>query len=189
MSNQEPDTEWRNRRVMTVLDGLVSEAWSVIEPNLIGLTDDGYTWEPSPGCWSIRLRSDLDGVDHWGKGDWVVETSFDGSIEPTGTTIAWRLMHAYDCFADYSSQAFGHGARDWNDIEVPPDACTAVEMMTEAVESLQHALRHQDDDILLAPADDGSERPRWLLLDKAILEWIHHCAEVGVLRGLHNQLG
>ena len=173
---------------MTVLSGLVAEAWSTIEPNLAGLTDEAYTWEPTPGCWSIRLRSELEGVDHWGKGDWVVETSFDGSVEPTGATIAWRLMHAYDCFADYSSKAFGHGARDWNDIEVPSDASTAVKMMTEAVQSLRYDLDHQNDAVLIAASDDAWEHPRWLLLDKALLEWIHHCAEVGVLRQLHSHL-
>lgn len=188
MSNQQPEGEWLNRRVMTVLDGLVSEAWSTIEPNLVGLTDEAYRWEPTPGCWSIRLRSGLDGVDHWGKGDWVVETSFDGSVEPTGTTIAWRLMHAYDCFADYSSQAFGHAPLDWNEIEVPADAATAVAMMTEAVTLLRRELHNHNDDVLRSPSKDAGDRPRWLLLDKAILEWIHHCAEVGVLRGLHNHL-
>ena len=74
--------EWETRRVMAVLDGLVADAWSVIEPNLDGLTDDEYLWEPVEGCWSIRPRSMLAGSGFWGKGDWVVEVSLDGSSEP-----------------------------------------------------------------------------------------------------------
>lgn len=58
-------------------------------------------------------------------------------------------------------------------------------MMTDAVEALRRDLRSHDDHVLLGPSDDTWERPRWLLLDKALLEWIHHCAEVGVLRTLH----
>ena len=179
------EAEWEERRVMSVIDGLVSDAWSVIEPNLDALTDDEYLWEPVEGCWSIRRRSTAVGSDHWGKGDWVVETSLDGSSEPNATTIAWRLLHAYDCFTDYASKAFGHGARDWNEIEVPPHAATAVQMMTDAVAALREDLRAHDDDVLLGPSEDAWGRPRWRLLDTALLEWIHHCAEIGVLRTLY----
>lgn len=186
MTDQFDDQRWNDCRVLTVLDGLVSEAWSVLEPNLEGLTDDEYLWEPAAGCWSIRRRSTVEG-DHWGKGEWIVETSFDGSIEPTTTTIAWRLLHAYDCFSDYSSKAFGRGARDWNEIEVPSSASVAVQMMTDAVESLRHELANHTDEVLLGESDDPWGRPRWILLDKALLEWIAHCTEVGLLRTLYRQ--
>lgn len=168
---------------MLIIETLVREAWSVIEPNLAGLTDDEYRWEPAEGCWSIRRRSDAAG-DAWGKGQWVVETSFDGSRNPTSTTIAWRLMHAYDCFADYTAQAFGAEPRDWNDIEVTPDATSAVAMMNEAVEGLLHNLGNHDDSVLRGPQDHHG-RPRSQLLDKGLLEWIHHCAEVGVMRDMY----
>ncbi len=184
MIGQADGEAWGNRRVLTVVDGLVAEAWSVIEPNLDRLTDDEYLWEPADGCWSIRRRANLSG-DHWGNGDWVVETSFDGSVEPTTTTIAWRLLHAYDCFTDYSSKAFGRGALDWNDIEVPSSAGAAVEMMTDAVESLRRELAINTDEVLLGASDDPWERPRWLLLDKGLFEWIAHCTEVGLLRTLY----
>lgn len=184
MIDPNKNSGWDERRVLTVLDGLVGEAWSVIQPNLDGLTDDEYTWEPAPGSWSIRRRSTVEG-EHWGKGEWVVETSFDGSVEPATTTIAWRMLHAYDCFSDYSSKAFGRGARDWNEIEVPARAVVAVQMMTDAVESLRDELAHNTDEILLGDSGDPWGRPRWLLLNKALLEWIAHCTEVGLLRTLY----
>ncbi len=65
----------------------------------------GYLWEPAPGCWSVRRRTQLTSTDSWGRGEYAVETSFDGSQEPTTTTIAWRLLHAYDCFRDCASRA------------------------------------------------------------------------------------
>ena len=175
---------WDDRRVMLVVAGLVGEAWSVIEPNLAGLTDAEYFWEPMPGCWGVRRRGDIRSSGCWGRGEWAVETSLDGSTAPSTTTIGWRLMHAYDCTNDFTSRAFGEGGRDWNTIEVPGTASGAVELMTDAVRGLQNRLASATDDVLVAAVDDDFHKPRWLLLDKALLEAIHHCAEVGVLRSV-----
>lgn len=177
--------DWAHRRVMLVASGLVEQAWSVMEPNLRGLSDEEYFWEPAPGCWSVRRREETRSPECWGRGEWVVETSLDGAVEPATTTIGWRLMHAYDCTTDFTSRAFGHGGRDWNAIEVPGSAAGAVALMTEAVRGLREHIEHSTDDILLAPVDPDFLEPRWLLLDKALLEAIHHTAEVGVLRNLH----
>jgi hypothetical protein len=167
-----------SRDVVIVVGGLVAEAWSVIEPNISDLTDDEYFWEPTPNCWSVRRRSELTSTDSWGRGDYAVETSFDGSQQPSTTTIAWRLLHAYDCFRDYTSRAFGHGPLDWNDIEIPRWAAVATRMMTEAVDEARRYF--EGTDAVLFEHEDG--RPHWLLLDRGLLEWIHHCAEIGVLR-------
>ena len=167
-----------SRNVVIVVGGLIAEAWSVIEPNISDLTDDEYFWEPAPNCWSVRQRSELTSTDSWGRGDYAVETSFDGSQQPSTTTIAWRLLHAYDCFRGYASRAFGRGPLDWNDIEIPRSAAVATRMMTEAVDEVR---RYFDGtDVVLFEQQDG--RPHWLLLDRGLLEWIHHCAEIGVLR-------
>ena len=56
-------------------------------------------------------------------------------------------------------------------------------MMSGAVTTLRHELAHADDDVLAA-LDDETGRPRWWLLDKALHESIHHCAEIGVMRTL-----
>lgn len=179
--------QWEQRRVMIVLAGLVDEAWSVMEPNLAELSDEEYFWEPAPGCWGIRRRADVRSPDCWGRGEWVAETSLDGTAAPTMTTIGWRLMHAYDCTNDYVSKSFGQGALDWNDIDVPGNATAAVDLMTAAIGALRTHLSSESDDVLVDPADDALERPRWLLLDKAVLEAIHHCAEIGVLRQMFLQ--
>jgi hypothetical protein len=69
-----------SREVVTIIGGLVAEAWDVIEPNIRGLIDEEYFWEPAPNCWSVRRRSELASIDAWGRGDYAVETSFDGSL-------------------------------------------------------------------------------------------------------------
>ena len=96
-----------SRAVITVVSGLIDEAWAVIEPNITGLTASEYLWEPTPDCWSIRRPSELRSPNSWGRGEFVVETSFDGSRQPAITTIAWRLLHAYDCFATTPAERSG----------------------------------------------------------------------------------
>ena len=176
------DHDWDRRRVMVVLGGLVEEARTVIEPNLAGLTDEEYFWEPVPGSWGVRRRADIRSPDCWGLGEWVVETSFDGAAPPPMTTIGWRLLHAYDCTNDYRSRALGRGPLDWNAIEVPGTAAAAVTLMRDALRQLEIDLSTADDEVLLGASEDDLGRPRWRLLDKALLEAIHHCAEIGALR-------
>ena len=179
------EAEWGSRRLMVTMVGLVEEAWQVMAPNLEGLTDEEYFWEPVPGCWGVRRRADLGDHDAWGCGEWAVQNSMDGSREPTMTTIGWRLMHAYDCTADFTKRAFGEEGGDWNDIEIPGSAETATALMKGAMQDLHKRLSASNDDALLGPDDEFFQAPRWRLLDKAMIEAIHHCAEIGVLRALY----
>ena len=178
------DSHWSDHRVMTVLGGLCDVARDMIDRNLRGLTDEEYFWEPVDGCWSVRRRHEIRAAECWGRGDWVVEISKDGSVAPPMTTIAWRLMHAYDCTNDFTSRAFGHGGCDWDEIDVPSTAAEATELMTGTLDRLQHEMRTASDDAVLLDVDPAFDLPRWMLLDKALHESIHHCAEIGVLRAL-----
>jgi hypothetical protein len=179
------DDDWARRRVLQVLGGLVAEARPILDANLRGLTDEEYHWEPAPGSWAVRRRDDVRTPDCWGKGDWVVETSFDGRVQPTTTTIGWRLMHAYDCTNDFTSRAFGRGPCDWNDVDVAGTAAEAVALMTAALDRLEADLAGDDDGVLLGELDPQFRKPRWRLLDKALLEAIAHVSEIGVLRTVH----
>ena len=177
-------TDWNDRRIMVTVGNLVDRAWSVIEPNLRDLTDDEYFWEPAPGAWGVRKREDVRSPDCWGRGAWAVEHCFDGSVTPPATTIGWRLMHAYDCTNDFTSRAFGQGGVDWNELEVAGTAADAVVLMTGAIKRLRDQLAASNDDVLLGVGDANDIRPRTDLLGQALLEAIHHCAEIGVLRQL-----
>ena len=156
------------------IGALLDLARPVIDANLDGLTDDEYLWEPVAGCWSVRRRQDVRSPGCWGKGDWVVEHAPDGSVQPALTTIGWRLMHAYDCTADYGDRAFGGEGHELDDVEVTPSAAVAVGMMIGALDDLRASLdaAATDDAALVAPD----------LLVPALHEAIHHCAEIGVLR-------
>lgn len=167
--------------VVRAASALLAEARPLIDKNLAGLTDEEYLWEPVADCWSVRRRGDIRSPDCWGRDAWVVEVSADGSVEPAITTIAWRLMHAYDCTADFASRAFGGPGHDWNDIEVAADATTAVAMMTAALDDLRAALA-EGENAVLAGVDPFFQRPRSELLVKALHEAIHHCAEIGIMR-------
>lgn len=173
--------EWISRRVMVTAGNLADRAWAVVEPNLQGLTDDEYFWEPLPGMWGVRRRAEVRSPDCWGQGEWAVEHCFDGSMQAP-TTIGWRLMHAYDCTNDFTSRIFGRGGISWNDIEVPGIAAAAVDLMAAAMQRLRGDLASHDDDILLGTGDADDARPRWRILGTALIEAIHHCAEIGVLR-------
>ena len=175
---------WAANPVMTTALALFDEARPIIVHNLDGLSDEEYLWELVPGCWSVRPRAEIRSPGCWGRGEWVVEVSPDGSQEPAMTTIAWRLMHAYDCATDFASRATGGQGHDWNDIEVASSAKDAVEMMLSGLEDVATRLRQGSDDVLAGDPDPFFRRPRWELLVKALHEPVHHCAEVGVLRAL-----
>jgi hypothetical protein len=163
---------------------LLDLARPIIDDNLAGLTDDEYLWEPAADCWSVRRRGEVRSPGCWGKGEWVVEASPDGAVEPALTTIAWRLLHAYDCASDFADRAFGGPGHDWDEIEVPPDAATAAALMTGCLDDLQARLADADDDSLARTPDPFFGRLGFELLMKALHETIHHCAEIGVLRSL-----
>jgi len=174
-------SEWISRRLMVTIEDLVRREAGIIAGNLHGLTDDEYFWEPEPGWWNVRRRAEARTADYWGKGEWVVEHCFDGH-EQAPTTIGWRLMHAYDCTNDFTSRIFGRGGISWNEIEVAGTAAEAVALMTGAVEHLRAELASHDDEILLGTGDFDDSRPRWRIVGTALIEAIHHCAEIGVLR-------
>ena len=176
--------DWQTTRLVDLLRRQLDEAWRVIEPNLVGLTDDEYFWEPVVGCWGVRRRSEATTSLVWGKGEWVVENSWTPPSPPPFTTIGWRLMHAYDCTNDYVSRGLWLGPASWNDTEVPGSAAGAVEMMTSLISSVGDRLAALDDSALERGSEGDAERPAWAAVSFAFLELTHHCAEVGVLRSL-----
>lgn len=171
------------RTALDLVAGFHRMATFAIPPNLEGLTDEEYRWEPVDDCWSIRPRDEIRSPDAWGAGPLVVETSFDGTVEPTMTTIAWRLVHAYDCLRDYTSRAFGGPPLPWDTVPVPATAALAVAQLLDALDDLGARCADPDlDDGVLVGGDSHDGRPRTAALAAGLFEVAHHCAEVGVLR-------
>jgi hypothetical protein len=74
------------RDMSEAIVGFTDRATSRLE----GLSDAEYLWEPAPGCWSVRPD----------EGGWRVDLSDQGTQwtdDPPLTTIAWRLWHLGAC--------------------------------------------------------------------------------------------
>jgi hypothetical protein len=46
------------------------------------LTDSEFFWEPLPGCWSVRRRSECLTATPFGNGDWVADLTRTSLGEP-----------------------------------------------------------------------------------------------------------
>ena len=168
------------------LQRLSDTVWERTWHRLGGLTDDEYCWEPVPGCWSIRERSNGTPFGEWAP--IVYPDPF--------TTLAWRLWHLIDMYGE-------DRAPKWLGVEpqgepIGPDAADSTPPTTaaEALDQLDRA--HTRWDAHLALVDDerlgtvigpiGGEhgdgtRAGYVL--HMLDEFIHHGAEIALLRDLY----
>lgn len=168
------------------LQRLSDVVWDRTWRRLDGLSDDEYLWEPAPGCWSIRERPDGTPFGEWAP--IVYPDPF--------TTLAWRLWHLIDMYGEDRAARF---------LDVPPQGDpvgldgpdpTPPATAAEALDQLDRA--HARWDAHLALADDerlgavigpvGGEynndtRAGFVL--HMLDEFIHHGAEVSLLRDLY----
>ena len=153
------------------LTDLSDEVWQRLRARVEGLSDAEYLWEPAPGCWSIRRRTD---------GTWVADSPLPRPDPEPLTTIAWRLWHLIDMYGE-------DRAPRW--LDVPPQGppiglddpdgappATAA----EAVALLERAHDRWDAHLALTYA----ERTRAAYVLHMLDEFVHHGAEVAVLRDL-----
>jgi hypothetical protein len=164
---------------------LSDEAFERIRARLDGLTDEEYLWEPAPGSWTIRPRSD---------GTWVADSVLPGPEPAPFTTLAWRLWHLIDMYGeDRAPRWLGvppQGPAIGLDGEggAPPTAAAAVDLLERAHGRWDAHLALVDDAILaelVGPVGGqyaGSSRADYVL--HMLDEFIHHGAEVSLLRDL-----
>ena len=163
---------------------------------LEGLTDDEYFWEPTPDCWTIRRQADGHYI-----ADWAVPLSGTGPF----TTIAWRLWHLINCYGAARNAA-------WLDVHVsdaaaeipaaavtsdaafadgtaPPTATEALAALDPAYEFWRRCLSAVTEESLgetLGPiAGQYAESDRAGFVLHMLDEFIHHGAEVALLRDLY----
>ena len=150
-----------------------------------GLTDDEYFWEPVPGCWSVRPCVDDVGVfTH----DW----EFPAPEPPPVTTIAWRLVHICSFLQEHGMRAvaFERGVPAWGPPSViPGSAAAAIDALGTAVAAWRRDLASVDDRRLWEPmgaaAGPFAEQPVVGFVEHIHDEFIHHGAEVALLRDLY----
>ena len=146
-----------------------------------GLSDDEYFWEPVPDCWSVREQDGIFRVD--------------GGPTPTGqaapvTTISWRLVHiASDVLLGFAHREWPDRVPDPRDLPVPSTAAAAIELCELGERSWRENFESLGDDGIRKESR-ALKGGRWAS-DVAGLhvhvydEFIHHAAEVGLLRDLY----
>ncbi|WP_329123605.1 DinB family protein [Streptomyces sp. NBC_01353] len=161
------------------------------------LTDEEYLWEPVPGCWSVRRRTDgpgpratvLTGVGDWGRD----ATPPPHPTPPPFTTIAWRLSHLSELMTLRADHTDGSHSLTRDDYLISGDVASAIEAFDAGAEAWRKALLSVDDKALdtvgLSTYPHGSD-PEDPFLD--VVWWVnqellHHGAEIALLRDLHRE--
>ncbi|PWI11731.1 hypothetical protein DIZ27_03110 [Streptomyces sp. NWU339] len=224
----------RTDRLGLLLDQF-DQARETAQVRLTGLGDEEYLWEPVPGCWSIRRRSEAATPRAFGPGEWLLDKgapdipsseyaevarqaaggmtvdriaddwsvsverveqvlTHTGTPEPDAspvTTIAWRLGHLHSCFAGQWEWTFGERRREPNLlVDFTPSAALALERFWELIDrwraDVGAVTDEQLDTVGLSryPYSNDADHPFIAVLVGANLEFIHHMAEIAVLRDL-----
>ena len=161
---------------------------------LEGLEDDEYLWEPVDGCWTVRPGAD---------GTWQADlgprgTPWTPGEPPPFTTIAWRLWHlgaspeptwpptVASSARDFSERWFTQAAHSPLAFGTAREAVAAVTSHWKAVAGL---VRGFDDEELLVPMGEMAGPYKDSSVHGLVLhvadEFIHHSAEVALLRDLY----
>ena len=158
----------RTDRLSLLVDQL-DRARERAQVRLTGLGDEEYLWEPAPGAWSIRRRDELTPV----------------------TTIAWRLGHLQFGFAGRWEWTFGERRRQPDLlVDFTPSASLAMERFWVEVDRWHDSVAAMTPEQLDTPGfgqyPDGSDpdEPFATVLVDQNLEFIHHMAEIALLRDL-----
>jgi DinB superfamily len=171
--------------VRGALLGVYDEARRRLALRLEGLSDDEYLWEPVSGCWSVREGAD---------GAWIMDGAADAPAPPPFTTIAWRTCHlGGHVLGGFANWLNGNGSPFAGDVEVPRDADGALEF-------LERNGRYWRDGMETFPSErlwrvigpefgPYAEATAVDLVLHVIDEFIHHGAEISLMRDLYLRMG
>jgi hypothetical protein len=180
------------------LDGLASPA-SLPEGEPLAprkgdgpLTDEEYLWEPAPGAWSLRRRGEAKSPRPFGPGEWLLD-DVPGDPDPTPvTTIAWRVGHLHWCFAGEWEWTFGERRRPPAElVDFSPSAAVALERLWSTMDRWRDSVAAMTDEQLDTvgfgqnPNSDAAEVPFITVIWAGNVEFIHHMAEIALLRDLY----
>ncbi len=182
--------DFRADRLGLLLDQLRSSV-EFSRERFEGLTDDEYLWEPAQPAWSIRRRGEATSARAFGSGDWVIDHDRDPDPPPV-TTIAWRLTHLIAMYEGRWHWTFGPRTTD------PMQLLVATPVAKDALDQLwSQTDRWLADTATLTdeqldtvgfgqyPYGLDPQVPIIAILWWMNREFIHHAAEVALLRDLH----
>lgn len=155
-------------------------AWNVqFMPRMEGLSDEEYRWEPVDGCLTVRPAAD---------GSFRLDPRTQADPPPF-TTIAWRIGHMASVFGRRASNHFGDGSYDEASVRWPGTAAGALEILTGEYGRWHAGVESLGEDRLLEPSGphEGpfAESPKATLVLHITREFLHHAAEVALLRDLY----
>jgi len=152
-------------------------------PRMAGLSDEEHFWEPVDGCWSVRPADN---------GRFVMDApdgSHDGPDSPPFTTIAWRLAHIASVFGERASNHFGDGSYSEANVDWPATADAALAMVEQEYRRWRGGVEELGEDGLFRPSGPSegpfSEAPLATLVLHINREFLHHAAEIALLRDLY----
>ena len=182
--------DFRTDRLGLLLDQLRSSV-DFSRDRIEGLTDDEYLWEPARPAWSVRRRGEAASARAFGSGDWVLDHDREPDPAPV-TTIAWRLTHLIAMYEGRWHWTFGPRATDPKELLVPtPVAKEALDQLWSQTDRwLTDTATLTDEQLDTVgfgqyPYGLDPQLPVVAILWWMNREFIHHAAEVALLRDLH----
>jgi len=162
------------RRLQGLLAGAFDYYGARTVGRLTGLTDEEWLWEPVEGCWTVR--------------DGVPDGAWPPPEPPPVTTIAWRLAHICSFLQNHRMATVAFG-RPGQAPVVPGSAAEALSALDVAVAAWKRDLASVDDDRLWSPIRPGAgpygNEPVASFVEHIHDEFVHHSAEVALLRDLY----
>jgi DinB superfamily len=155
------------------------------------LSDQEYLWEPAPGAWSIRRRDQAATAGAFGAGEWVLDNDPEEPDPAPVTTIAWRLGHLHAGFAGRWEWTFGERRRPPALlVDFTPSAALALARFWALMDRWRDGIAAMTPEQLEVPGfgqypyGSDPERPFITVIWWTNLEFIHHMAEIALLRDL-----
>lgn len=181
-------------RLLRRLTGPVMDSGDGDEVAVPPMTTAEYLWEPVPGCWSVRRRSNGPGANAVlvGAGEWARDDGWPPPYPPPFTTIAWRLAHLSEMLDLRADWTIGSHSRSVKQYRFHGDAADGIAALANATAVWREALTSADEDSLTQVGrcqyPDGSDpdEPFINVVWWVNQELLHHGAEIALLRDLYN---
>jgi hypothetical protein len=168
------------------LTDLSDEVWQRIRQRIDGLTDEEYRWQPVDGCWTVEVRSD---------GSFRHDVAVPPPDPAPFTTIAWRLWHLIDMYGENRAPEWlavppqGDPVGLDDPAGAPPSTADAALVLLERAHDRWDAHLAAVSEAALAErigpvAGPYADRTRAAYVLHMLDEFIHHGAEIAVLRDL-----
>lgn len=191
------EMQLRTDRLGLLADQFASSA-EISRARLDGLGDEEYFWAPhvpTERVWSVRRRGGTVGRDAFGPGEWQLDFDHGADVEAGAvtpvTTIAWRIGHVNSMLAGRWEWSFGGRSVQPQDVvDFAGTAAAALTQLRELTAQWQRSIETLTDQQLDTvgfgqyPWGLDPHVPFAGILWWINREYIHHLAEVALLRDL-----